>query len=356
MTRATASGVLAGVKELERVVAADRSQPEFVETFAEYLGRRVTPRRVALGRDLYAKHRELLASLTTRTGIPGQYLVAFWGLETNYGSVLGDVPVFDSLATLACDRRRSDYFAGELISALKIVDRGDVAAATMTGSWAGAMGQTQFMPSTYLAHGVDGDSDGAIDLWQSVPDALTSAAHLLESLGWQRGVRWGREVLLPEDFDYTLAGLEQRRPLSEWRRLGVRETSGEALPALEDIAGSLLVPAGHRGPVFIAYENFRVIMRWNRSEFFALAIGRLADRIAGAGALSRPAPESERLRRADLVAAQQALAQRGYYNGAADGIVGPATRRAVREFQRANGLVADGFPGPELLEQLGLGL
>lgn len=355
VSSATATDVLAGVQELERVVAADRSQAEFVETFYEYLSRRATPQRIALGRRLYAEHRELLTELTARSGVPGQYLVAFWGLETNYGSVLGNVPVFDSLATLACDRRRSDYFASELISALKIVDRGDVPATTMIGSWAGAMGQTQFMPSTYLEHAVDGDRDGAVDLWRSVPDALSSAAHLLGSLGWQRGVRWGREVLLPEGFDYTLAGLEQRRTLDEWRDLGLRETNGALLPGSATISGSLLVPAGHRGPVFIVYENFRVIMRWNRSEFFALAIGHLADRIAGAGALAAPPPANdERLRREDLIALQQALAERGYYEGAADGIIGPATRGAIRGFQRATGAIADGFPSPELL--LGLGI
>lgn len=211
ISRATAESVLATVRERPQVIAADQRQPEFVETLGAYLGRRVTATRIAAGRALAMRYAPLLARLEREYGVPPQYLIAFWGLETDYGRVLGDLPVFDSLATLACDTRRGEYFAGELVNALRIVDRGDVTPATMTGSWAGAMGHTQFMQSVYLEDAVDGDGDGAVDLWRSVPDAFASAANFLRDLGWTRGWRWGREVVLPTDFDYFRAGSSTKR-------------------------------------------------------------------------------------------------------------------------------------------------
>lgn len=348
----TAESVTARVQQLPRVIEADRSQPEFVETFARYLGRRVTDQRVTLGRELLRRHEPLLESISAAYGVAPQYLLAFWGMETAYGRVLGDVSVFDSLATLACDTRRSTYFTTEFVNALHIADNG-IDPSGMIGSWAGAMGHTQFMPSNYLAHGVDGDGDGVADLWGSVADAFASAASFLRSLGWRPDWRWGREVLLPDGFDYYLAGRDKPRPLEEWRRLGVTTTAGNPIEPLAEEA-ALLLPAGARGPAFLVYANFDAIMRWNRSEFFALTVGHLADRIAGGGTLRTPPPDTPRVTRDHVRALQQKLNALGYDSGEPDGIAGSATRSALREWQRANGLAADGFVDAELLQKMQL--
>jgi len=349
----TIEAVFPNVVPRERVIRADRSQPEFVDSFSDYLGRRVNDRRVATGRELLLRHSVLLEELTREHGVPGQYILAFWGLETNYGGYLGDVSVFDSLATLACDARRSGYFSSEFINALKLVDRGDVEPDAMIGSWAGAMGQTQFMPSNYLRYAVDGNGDGRVDLWNSEEDALASAANFLRNLDWRAGERWGREVLLPEGFDFGVAGRDRREMLGEWRRRGITDVRGAPVPAI-DMKAALIVPSGQSGPAFLIYDNFDVIMRWNRSEFFALTIGHLADRIAGAGNLHNPPPESERILREQVVQLQQILASEGYDSGSADGILGPRSRTALRQMQQDRGWVADGFVTIDLLNNLGI--
>lgn len=344
--------IIPALEEQPRVIELDRQQPEFVKTFAQYLNARVTSNRVERGRELYGMHREFLRELTREYGVPGHYLIAFWGLETNYGSYLGNMPTLDSLATLACDRRRSKFFTGELLTALELVQRDHLEPEKMRGSWAGAMGHTQFMPSTYERAAVDGDGDGRIDLWGSQRDALASAARFLQSLGWKRELRWGREVRLPADFDYQLAGLDAPMPLRDWAGKGVERGDGMPLPAV-DIQGAILVPAGHRGPAFVAYENFHVIMGWNRSEFYAISVGHLADRIAGGGLLYRPPPEDQpALSREEMKTLQEALAAAGYDPGTADGIIGPGTRRAISRFQQDTGMVPDGFPDPATIEAL----
>lgn len=339
-----------------RVIELDRQQPEFTTTFADYLNRRVTDQRVAQGRELLARHRALFSRITQDYGVPPHYLVAFWGLETNYGSYFGKMSVVDSLSTLACDERRSNYFAGELMAALRILDEGAIAPDKMEGSWAGAMGHTQFMPSAFLRYAVDYDGDKKRDLWNSTPDAMASAARFLQSLGWQQADRWGREVKLPDNFPYLEAGLNQRKPLAEWQKLGVRQTNGAALPTA-DMQASLLVPAGHRGPAFLVYDNFNVIMRWNRSEYYALAVGYLADRIAGTGKLMQAPPEdAPRMNRAQVMTLQQQLNEKGFDAGTPDGILGPGTRRAVSQFQHQQGMIADGFVDKKILDALGVAL
>jgi membrane-bound lytic murein transglycosylase B len=258
----------------------------------------------------------------------------------------------DSLTTLACDERRSSYFTTELINALKIIDAGDILVEDMRGSWAGAMGHVQFMPSAYLRYATDYDGDGRRDLFNSTEDALASAGKFLESLGWQSGLRWGREVVLPQGFDYTLGRGGQKRPLSEWRSLGVTDAFGR--PLLEaPVEAALRVPAGHRGPAFLTYRNFQVIMGWNRSVFYALSVGHLADRIAGAGHLVQPPPEDDlRFSTEDLTAIQVRLKTLGYDPGEPDGRLGPATRAAVSRFQADQGLIADGHLDPTVVSRL----
>lgn len=337
--------VLAGLNFQKRVIELDRAQPEFTQTFADYLAKRVTNGRVVQARKHFFENREYLNALSAKYGIPGQYLIAFWGLETNFGSYLGKMPTLDVLATLACDERRSEFFTKELITALKILEREKLKADDMKGSWAGAMGHTQFMPSAYEKYAIDGDSDGKVDLWRSRKDALASAANFLNQLGWHKAERWGREVLLPKAFPYEKTGLAQNQSLKDWRKLGVTRVDGVLLPEL-DIDASILVPMGHTGPAFIVYENYKVIMRWNFSESYAIAVGHLADRTAGGSGLSRslltPTPA---LNPKLIIELQQRLSAEGFDAGEADGIIGPSTRSALQKFQQTNGLISDGFPG-----------
>ena len=347
--------VMAKLQPQPRVIELDRAQPEFIQTFADYLNRRVTPERIEQGRRLLNDYAQFLAEMTSRYGVPGRYLISFWGLETNFGANLGAMPTLDSLATLACDQRRSDYFAGELITALRLLNRESLAPEEMRGSWAGAIGHTQFMPSAYYKYAIDGDHDGHINLWNSKRDALASAANFLANLGWVRGARWGREVLLPDDFPYAQTGLANRQPLSYWADLGVTLVDKHRLPEA-DLQASILLPAGHTGPAFLVYSNFNVIMKWNRSEFYGLSVGLLADRLIGADGLARPPSTSEQaLSSAMIERIQGRLNDLGFDAGAIDGVMGPATRTALRAFQKSAGIIADGYPDSTTLKALAVG-
>lgn len=335
---------------VERVIELDRSQPEFVSTFPNYFSKRVNQWRIDTGRAKYAEHRDFLKTLTEKYGIPGHYLISFWGLETNYGGYKGKMSTLDSLATLACDQRRSKFFTGELFLALKLMDSQGLTREGMQGSWAGAMGHTQFMPTTYTNYAIDGDGDGKIDLWNSERDALASAANFLWKLGWEPGLRWGREVKLPTGFDYQLANKEVKT-ITQWKALGITQANSAALPN-SDIEARLRVPAGHEGPAFLTYANFRIIMRWNNSEFYALAVGQLANQIAGGGGLYAQLPDLPSFKISDIAKLQAKLNELGYEVGGADGIMGPATREGIRQFQARNGLVADGFPSPTTIQAI----
>ncbi len=347
----TVDDVFANISQLPRVIASDRSQPEFTQTFTEYYSKRVTDFRVSKGRNLLATHAPLLTRIQEKTGVPPQYLVAFWGLETNFGSYFGNLPIPSALATLACDSRRAEFFTRELLATLQIVDGGDMTAENLVGSWAGAIGHMQFMPTTFLQYAVDEDGDGRRDLLGSVSDALLSGGTYLATMGWESGFRWGREVRLPGDFDYALSGSDQWRPLSEWANMGVTDTAGRPLQTMP-LESAVLIPTGHKGPAFLVYPNFRIIMKWNRSEFYAISVGRLADRIAGAGLLAQPLPsiEASQLSTQALLQLQENLQLLGFDAGKPDGVMGPATRRAIQSFQTTHQQIADGYPTPALFE------
>jgi membrane-bound lytic murein transglycosylase B len=347
--------VLPDLKQQPRVLELDRRQPEFTRTLAAYLNARVTQARIEQGRRLLDEYAPFLHELTVRYGVPGRYLIAFWGLETNFGAYTGRMRTLDSLATLACDQRRSDYFTGELMSALALLDRESLTPDQMLGSWAGAVGHTQFMPSAYSRYAIDGDGDGHINLWKSERDALASGANFLAQLGWQPGQRWGREVLLPADFPYEQTGLTNRKTVSEWRKLGVRLANKSRLPD-STLEAAIIIPAGHAGPAFLVYRNFEVMMGWNRSVYYALAVGLLADRIIGAVDLARPPSTDEAaLSRTTIEQIQQRLNALGFEVGEPDGILGPTTRSALRAFQKSNGMIPDGYPDSTTLLALTTG-
>ncbi len=343
--------LLAGVTPSERVIELDRRQPEFTSSLQGYFNRRLSAERIKQGQALLAKHADALGAIQRDYGVPARYLVAFWGLETHYGQYFGNMSTVRSLATLACDPRRSDFFEAELIAAMQLVDRDILTPEQLQGSWAGALGNFQFLPSVYRDHAVDADGDGQIDLWNSFADAAESAAIFLRARGWQPGERWGREVLLPPEFDYALA--DQSRRVAEWDELGIRLTNGDGLPdaALE---AELIIPAGAEGPAFLVYPNFKVIMRWNPSRFYALSVGHLADRLIGAPPLRRPPPAHAPLKISTVREMQAALNAQGFAAGVVDGRIGPATRQALRAFQSQRGLLADGYPGNLTLMALGI--
>ncbi len=342
-----------GLSISQRVLELDRKQPEFTSSFASYLNKRVTDARVAQGRALLQQHHKLLNKVSKDYGVPPSYLVSFWGMETNFGSYLGKMSILDSLATLGCDKRRSQFFTTELMNALTLLDEGVVGVEGFRGSWAGAMGNMQFMPSAYLKHAVDYDGDGKRDLWNSLDDAMGSAGNFLKNLGWQKGERWGREVRLGKNFDYLSANLKNRKPLSEWAALGVKQANGLPLPDA-DMEAAILVPSGHNGPAFLVYQNFDVIMRWNRSESYAIAVGYFANRIAGMGKLLQSPVEAPRLNRQQVMQLQEQLKAGGYLEDDPDGILGPNTRLGISRFQAAKGMIADGFPDEEVLTQLSI--
>lgn len=269
-----------GVEPIKRVVKLDRKQPEKVLTLDEYVGKVINNYRIQQGKKKLAEQRELLDAVHAKYGIQPRFLVAFWGLETSYGRLTGGHSVIAAIATLAYDGRRAAFFRSQLLDALHILEDGHIEPENMIGSWAGAMGQAQFMPSTFRAYAVDGDGDGKIDLWKSKADVFHSAGNYLSQVGWDGDLTWGREVKLPEGFDVSQIGLKIKKPLAEWSRLGVTRVTGKALPQ-RDIQASLVKPdEGKWGRVFLVYDNYRAIMKWNRAHKYAIAVGTLSDKIA----------------------------------------------------------------------------
>jgi membrane-bound lytic murein transglycosylase B len=343
---------LADFQPIPRIIELDQRQPEFVDTFWNYLDRRIDVNRLALGRDNLREHKKLLRKVQAKYGIPATLLVSFWGMETHFGRSTGSFSTPAALATLAYNNRRSAFFRAELLHALTILEQKHLPAAEMKGSWAGAMGQMQFMPSTFLRYAVDADGDGRKDIWHSLPDAFNSAGHYLRQSGWTPGEIWGREVSLPEGFDPEDARLDLKKPLKRWAKLGVRLVSGKPLPNA-DVNGAIILPQGYGGPAFLVYRNFDVIMEWNRSINYALAVAHLSDRLNGQPALLLGrSTDNRRMTRDQFMEIQHLLGQLGFDPGDIDGVPGSKTRLAIRAYQKAVGLPADGHASAGLLEYL----
>jgi membrane-bound lytic murein transglycosylase B len=328
------------------------NQPEFTKSFWDYLDILVTNERIEQGRALLEKYRTTFDAVERSYGVDRYTLAAIWGVETNYGTLTGDRPVMRSTATLACIGRRQNYFREEFLSTLEILQRGDVRPDRLVGSWAGAFGPTQFMPTAFKKYAVDFDRDGRRDVVDSVPDILASTANNLKRDGWVTGETWGYEVVVPATFNFLLADHSRPMSIREWEKQGIRRPSGQPFPRPNDTA-FLLVPAGVQGPGFLMLTNFRAIMKYNPAEAYALAIGHLADRLRGGAPFSQDWPRYERvLSRLERLELQQLLARHGYDVGEPDGQLGLRTRAAIRDFQAKNGRIPDGFASAGILDQL----
>ncbi|ROO27218.1 lytic murein transglycosylase [Salinisphaera orenii] len=333
------------------IIELDRRQPEFTRAIWTYLDSAVSATRVARGREELAGHAETARTVEARYGVSRTIIGAIWGVESNFGGNFGGYEVIDALATLAYDGRRRDFAKEQLYAALAILADGDIERERMQGSWAGAMGHTQFIPTSFRRYAVDADGDGRRDIWGSIADVMGSTAHYLAENGWQRDRTWGREVVLPPDFDYAQAEIDTRRTTAAWRSAGVRAVDDRGLPQFE--AGSILAPAGAHGPAFLVGPNFRVILRYNNATSYGLAVGLLSDRLAGDPGVQGEWPRTlASLSRDEVREMQRLLNELGHEVGAPDGLVGPNTRAGLRGFQREQGRTADGYPTHALLRAI----
>ena len=347
----TLRSALANAKLQPSIIRLDRAQPEFTRTPWQYLDSAVSAQRINTGKLKIREAAAALQSASKRYGVPANVIAAIWGMESNYGSNFGSFSAVDAFATLAFDGRRAAWAEKEMIAALRIIDNGDIDAAHMIGSWAGAMGHTQFLPSVFLQYAVDADGDGKRDIWGSMADVTASTANYLASSGWNAGEPWGVEVKLPGGFDYARTELSHRQNSTAWAAEGVQSINGQPLPAMA--GASIITPAGARGPAFMVGSNFRAILRYNNSVNYALGVSLLAQQLGGGSGIVAPWPRDLlAMNREQTKAMQTALNQRGFSTGSADGVMGPATRAGLRQYQQSQGLVADGYPTQELLERL----
>ncbi|MGY6703211.1 lytic murein transglycosylase [Roseinatronobacter sp.] len=363
-TRAASAGInastldpaLRGAGFLPDVVARDRRQTEFTRTLEDYLSIAVSDERLSAGRAALSRHSSTLRAIEGRYGVEAEVITAIWGLESRYGTERGDIPVISALATLAFDGRRGAFFESQLIAALRILQRGDTSAANMRGSWAGAMGHTQFIPTTYQEYAVDFTGNGRRDIWADDPsDALASAANYLSRMGWTRGQPWGVEVQLPDGFNTGLAGRGSSRAVSDWTGMGVRDMNGRAVA--DHGASSIIIPDGPRGPAFMTFRNFTALTRYNNSEFYVIGIGHLSDRLRGGDPIrGNFQPDRYGLRLGERQEIQRLLTRAGFDTQGADGVIGPNSQSAISAYQRARGLTVTGNPSRDLLERLQRGV
>lgn len=342
----------ASYSPISKVMELTRKQPEFSQTVQQYIDKRVTAAQAGKGAAMRKEWAQTLAGAQQRFGVQPEVVLAIWGMETNFGGFMGGNNTIHALATLTEGGYRADFFRKELLTALRIVSDGHIAPNQMVGSWAGAMGHTQFMPSSFMRYAIDYNGDGRKDIWNSVPDALGSTANYLNAFGWRPGETWGYEVKIPAGFDFARARQMEKAPLSQWQAMGISRVSGRAFPRGGDV-GRLYMPAGASGPAFLLLPNFDVIKRYNNSDSYALAVGHLADRIIGGGSFATPWPAGDyALNKAQRAEVQTLLSRAGYDVGTPDGVVGPKTRAAVMAFQARAGLPADGHVSGLLLDRL----
>jgi lytic murein transglycosylase len=347
VSRATFDAAFTGVHLDEAVIARTKKQAEFERSIRDYLASAVSPQQVSRGRALAARWADALAAIERRYGVDRNMIVALWGLESNYGAGIGGKDVISALANLAFTGTRGGLFRDELIDALVILEQGHVARADMKGSWAGAMGQAQFMPSSFLKYATAFDGSAHKDIWSNPADVLASIANFLKGNDWTPGLPWGFEVTLPQGYDHAVA----QQSFSEWRKRGVTRADGGAMPSSGE--GLMFFPVGYKGPAFLITGNFFVIKNYNTSDSYALAAGVLADRIGGSEGIRAPWPATiDGLDHTKRLEAQKLLRKLGLYSDKLDGYLGPSLREAVRRFQARNGMIADGFPTPEFLAKL----
>lgn len=352
ISSATLDRAFKGLTPDPKIIKYDRNQAEFTLNFWRYMNSRVSETRLSKGRIKLDENRTLLDNVHQKYGIPPSILVAFWGLETNYGKHVGKMNLVRSLATLSFDLRRRAFFTRELLILLKLIDQGKL-PLNVEGSWAGAMGNLQFMPSNVAAYAIDADKNGVLNLWGGRQDIFHSGSNFLKNIGWRRGERWGDEVKVAADFKSSLANLKVKKTVQAWQNLGVVRADGKDFSAsLLKRKASLILPMGHKGPAFLVYRNFRTILRWNRSILYALSVGHLSDRLQAKRTLFAQPIAEPSLNRDDIKLIQTVLKQLGFDAGGADGIPGAKTRAAVRNYQRANGLAIDGYVGYQLLQKL----
>jgi membrane-bound lytic murein transglycosylase B len=342
----------AGLSPDLRIMDLLDAQPEFTKSIWDYLDILVNDNRLAKGREVLAKYKAQFDATERAYGVDRYIIAAIWGIETNYSTQVGDRSVLQSTATLACIGRRQDYFRDEFLSTLEILNRGDLRPEQLHGSWAGAFGATQFMPTAFKRFAVDADGDGRRDVVDDPADLIASTANNLKKDGWQPGQSWGYEVVVPQGFNYMLADRARSMTFAQWEQMGLKRATGQPFPASNEKV-YLLAPAGAQGPGFLMMQNFRVIMKYNPAEAYALAIGHFADRLRGGQPFVQAWPREERtLSRAERLEMQQLLAQRGFYRGTPDGQFGGQTREALRNFQASIGAAADGFASADVLERL----
>ncbi len=352
VSRQAFDAAFASYNPIPQVIELTRKQPEFTQTVQQYIDKRVTAAQASKGQAMRGEWAQTLAGAQQRYGVQPEIVLAIWGMETNFGGFMGGNNTIHALATLTEKGYRADFFRSELVTALRIISDGHVSPGAMVGSWAGAMGHTQFMPSSFMRYAVDYNGDGRKDIWNSVPDALGSTANYLNSFGWRPGETWGYEVKLPNGFNFAAAREMGKAPLSQWQAMGITRVSGRAFPRAGDV-GRLYMPAGASGPAFLLLPNFDVIKRYNNSDSYALAVGHLADRILGGGSFATPWPAGDYALSKDQRAELQSLLGRaGFDVGTPDGVVGPKTRAGVLAFQQARGLPADGHVSGLLLDRL----